>query len=144
MSEPLVFSFDGIPVGKGRPRATTRGGFARMYTPAKTRTYESAVKQIAAMAMRGRKPFVGALSVSLRLRLGVPKSMSKKVRAVLLSGGQAYLGSFDIDNLVKSVLDGCNGVCWGDDKQIVRLFATKGAAEAPGIDIRIEPLEPQP
>ena len=46
----------------------------------------------------------------------------------------------DIDNAVKAICDAVNGICWVDDVQIVRLFATKAAAERPGIDIKIQPL----
>lgn len=138
--DPLTFSFSGVPDAKGRPRATVRGGFAKLYTDDVTRKYEGAVAKVAALAMRGRKPFEGPLSVSMRFRLAPPKSLSKRQRAALLSGETAYLGRKDLDNLVKALADACNGVCWVDDVQIVRLFATKTAAEKPGVDIRIEPL----
>lgn len=130
----------GAPRGKGRPRATVRGGFARLYTDKLTREYETSVKRLALVAMRGRKRFEGPLSVSIRFRLEPPKSMTKSERAAALSGEEAYTGRFDLDNLAKSILDGCNGACWHDDVQIVRLFLTKSAATNPGVDIRIEPL----
>jgi Holliday junction resolvase RusA-like endonuclease len=142
--DPVVFSMSGVVKGKGRPRATVRGGFARLYTPAETRQYENAARAVAVQIMAGRAPFEGPLSVSLRLRFSPPKSTTKARRARLLSGEEAYLGSIDVDNAAKALLDAFNGVCWGDDVQIVRLFVTKVAAEKPGIDVRIEPLAPQP
>jgi Holliday junction resolvase RusA-like endonuclease len=138
--DALTFSISGTPIAKGRPRATLRGGFARLYTPAETKKYESAVKRFAALAMRGRKPFEGPLSVSIRFRLGLPKSMSKKDQAAKLAGEAAYLGTKDIDNLGKAVLDALNEVAWVDDVQIVRLFLTKAASSNPGVDIKITPL----
>ncbi len=141
--DALTFSMSGDPRGKGRPRATARGPFARVYTDPKTRQYENSVAALARQAMGGRPPFEGPLSVSLRFRISPPKSMTKRQRAAVLSGEQAFPGRFDIDNLAKSILDGCNGVCFPDDKQVMRLFATKVASERPGVDVRIEPLAPQ-
>lgn len=139
----LAFSMSGQPRGKGRPRTAVRGGFARVYTDAKTRKYEASVKGLAELAMRGRPPFTGPLSVSLRIRLELPKSMSKRERAAVLAGEQPYLGRIDADNAAKAVLDGMNGVVFADDVQIVRLFVVKVADARPGVDVRIEALQPQ-
>lgn len=141
--EPLVFSMSGTPRGQGRPRATARGGFAKVYKADKDRSYERSVGQIAKAAMGGAPPFEGPLSVSLRFRLQPPKSMTKRQRAAVLAGEEAYAGAYDIDNLVKSILDGCNKIAFADDKQVVRLFATKIAHERAGVDVRIEPLAPR-
>lgn len=141
--DALVFSLSGQPFGKQRPRATVRGGIARIYTPEKTVAYEKAIGRIAAAAMAGRKPFEGPLSVSMRFRFEPPKSTTKTRRARLLAGEEAYIGVFDLDNLAKACADAMNGVVFVDDKQIVRLWLTKIAAEKPGIDVRIEPLAPQ-
>lgn len=141
--EPLVFSMAGTPRGQGRPRATARGGFATVYKDGKSRAYEKSVGEIAKAAMGEAPPFEGPLSVSLRFRLQPPKSMTKKMRAAVLAGEQAYVGAYDIDNLVKAILDGCNKIAFADDKQVMRLFATKVAHERPGVDVRIEPLAPQ-
>ena len=141
--DPLVFSMSGTPRSKGRPRATVRGSFATVYTDAETRKYEASVGEIGKAAMSGRAPFTGALSVSLRFRFEPAKSLSKRARAALLSGEAPFIGTKDVDNLAKAVLDGLNAVCFADDRQITRLFVTKTAAEKPGVDVRIEPLEPQ-
>lgn len=114
-----------------------------MYTDPKTRAYEASVRDLARQAMGDAAPFEGPLSVSLRFRLEPPKSMTKRERAAVLAGEQAYFGRFDADNLAKSVLDGMNGACFVDDLQIVRLFVTKAAAETPGVDVRVECLAPQ-
>ena len=139
---PLIFSISVTPRPKGRPRATVRRGksFATIYTDTETRKYEAAIKSCAVMFMAGRAPLEGPLSVSLRFRLQPPKSMTKRLRAAVLAGEEAYMGSSDLDNYIKSASDSLNGVCWRDDVQIVRLFATKAAAEKPGIDIKIQPL----
>ncbi len=138
--DPVVFSMRGEVRGKGRPRFAVRGGFAKTYTDELTRAYESAVRQLGLRAMHGRQPFVGALSVSLRFRLSPPKSMSKRLRASILAGETAYFGRIDADNAGKAILDGLNGACFVDDKQIMRLWIEKVAHERPGIDVKITPL----
>ena len=147
MTEALVFSCTGQPRGKGRPRTriqrTSAGDFAQLYTDPRTREYEAAIGRIATAAMKGRRPFTGALSVSLQFRFAPPKSTTKALRARLIAGEEPYFGIYDVDNLAKSVLDGMNKIVFGDDKQVTRLFVTKIAAEKAGIDIRVEPLAPQ-
>lgn len=140
----VQFSMSGIPRGQGRPRATVRkGGFASVYKDSKSRQYELSIAKIAKIAMAGRPPLTGALSASFRFRLQIPKSMPKWLQAKVLAGEEAYLGAFDTSNMIKAVEDAMNKVVFKDDKQIVRLFATKVAAANPGVDVRIEPLIPQ-
>ncbi len=144
--EALEFSFSGTPVAKGRPRATVRGGdarFATLYTDDRTRKYEAAVKRVSKVVMAGKRPFDGALSVSLRFRFQPAKSLSKRATAALLSGEEAYIGTKDVDNLAKAVLDGMNGVVFRDDVLITRLWVTKIASAKAGVDVRVEPLTPQ-
>ena len=139
----VAFSLTGEVRGKGRPRATVRGGYARLYTDALTRKYEQSIRDVAQRHMMGRKPLDGPLSVSFQFRLEPPRSMSKRQRARVLSGEDPYFGRIDADNMIKAAQDAMNGVIWLDDVQIVRLWATKVAAEVPGIDIRVEALMPQ-
>jgi Holliday junction resolvase RusA-like endonuclease len=129
-----------VVVPKAGSKSGRRAPFATVFTDEKTRDYEKSVKDLATAAMAGAPPLQGALAVCLRFRLEPPKSMTKRERAAVLSGEQPYLGAFDVDNLAKAVLDGCNEVCWGDDKQIVRLLVMKVASEQPGVDVRVERL----
>lgn len=139
----VSFSCNGAPRGKGRPRLSTRGGFARAYTDPLTVAYEKSIAEIAKAAMGGGDPYTGALSVSLRFRLPVPASMSKRQRARILAGEEAYYGRIDLDNMIKAVWDSLNGIVFGDDSQVVRLFATKEAHATPGVDVKVMALEPQ-
>lgn len=139
----LTLSMNGEPRGKGRPRATVRGGFASVYTDAKTRKYEASVRAVAIAAMAGRDPFEGPLSVSLRFRMPIPKSATKRARAGMAAGEIAHTGRPDLDNCQKAILDAMNGVVFCDDSQIVRSFTTKLYAEQPGVDVRIEAYQPQ-
>lgn len=136
----VEFSMSGAVRGKGRPRATVRGGFAQMYTDEKTRLYERSVRDLSVRAMAGRSPFMGPLSVSLQLRLGLPKSMSKRQRGRVLAQEEPYFGVVDCDNAGKALLDAMNGSVYLDDRQVTRLWIVKVPSENPGVDVRVEAL----
>lgn len=46
----------------------------------------------------------------------------------------------DVDNLVKALMDGLNGVAWEDDCQVVSIDAHKYWAEFDGIRFKVEGL----
>lgn len=111
MSAPLAFVVSGKPVPKGRPRMTRSGA---VYTPIQTTRYERLVAQSARAA--GASPAPGPVSVDLEIRFPIPKSWPKKRREA--ADGQPHTQRPDLDNLVKSVLDGLNGVAFADDAQV--------------------------
>lgn len=133
----ITFTVPGVPVAKARPRATTIGGAARLYTPGKTRDYEQLVGLSARGAMCKAPPIDRAVAVSLDIRLPVPASWSKTRRADALAGRVFASSRPDVDNQAKAVLDGCNGVVWVDDAQVVRLTTQKRYAETPGVDVLV-------
>lgn len=139
----LEFSMSGAPRGQGRPRTAVRGRFATIYKDAKSRVYENSVKALAQKAMGDHAPFEGALSASFRFRMPIPKSATKRVKAAMAAGEIAPTTRPDNSNLVKAIEDALNGVAYRDDCQIVRTFITKVYSERPGVDVRVEPLEPQ-
>jgi Holliday junction resolvase RusA-like endonuclease len=46
----------------------------------------------------------------------------------------------DLDNYIKALWDSCNGVVWGDDRQIIEVHATKEFGESGYIVMRVEAL----
>lgn len=44
----------------------------------------------------------------------------------------------DVDNYAKSVLDGCNGVLWKDDRGVVRIACEKTRVPKPAERIEVE------
>lgn len=139
----LVFSMAGSPRGQGRPRATARGGFATIYKDDKSRKYELSVARVAAVAMAGRAPLEGPLSVSLRFRMPIPASAPKRTKAAMAAGEIAPTTKPDLSNLMKAIEDGMNRVVFSDDSQIVRSFVTKVYSDRPGVDVRVEAFAPQ-
>ena len=143
MTDALVFRFSGNPRGQGRPRATARGGFASVYKDPKSRTYEASIAKAAKAMMGERRPLEGPLSVSMRFRMPIPKSATKRARLAMAAGEIAHTAKPDTSNMTKAVEDALNGVAFIDDSQIVRSFCTKVYSDKPGVDVRVEPFAPQ-
>lgn len=146
MSNEIRFVVPGQPVGKGRARSAVRRLGTRAvvhhYTPDKTRDYEGRVGLHGALEMGrlGLRPLTGALSVVLDIRLEIPKSWSEAKRAEALAGRLYPTGKPDVDNIIKAVYDGLNGVCWVDDAQICNGVQYKRYAETPGVLVGIKEL----
>lgn len=122
------------PVGKGRPRFTRTG---HTYTPEKTRAYEAAVAWECRKAMQGKQPSTLPQHVSIGVAIKPPKSWTKaKTKRAL--AGEIKPGKPDIDNFLKAILDGCNGVAFVDDAQVISVYATKQYAEEEGVRVVIE------
>lgn len=137
----IRFHIPGAPVGKGRPRVSSRGGrFARLYTPEKTASYEALVQLAAQQAMAGRAPLGGPVSVRLVIALPVPASWSKKKQAAALAHQVLPTKKPDADNVVKAIFDGLNGVLWVDDVQACDIQAIKRYAQTPGVTVTAQPM----
>lgn len=139
--DDLRFTVPGEPQGKGRPRASSRGGIVRMYTPSKTKDGEAAVRSAALEAMAGRKPIEGPVSVSIQIRHAIRKSWTKGKRQDALLNKIVPTIKSDLDNILKLYFDALNGVAWIDDVQVVNVIASKRFSEEPRVDVRIVPLE---
>lgn len=126
----------GPPQAKGRPKFAVRGGFARAYTPAKTRAYEELVAWHGKNAIQ--KPMEGPLCVEMIFGMPIPESTSKKRATALV--GCPHTKKPDLDNLCK-VVDGLNGIAWLDDSQIADLRAKKVYSETPGVTVKISTIQ---
>jgi Holliday junction resolvase RusA-like endonuclease len=134
----ITITVPGVPVAKGRPQLTTRGKFARAYTPAKTRRYEDLIKIAAADVMQDCPPIEGALLLTVTAYVPMPKSLSKKARLEALDGIRKPVTRPDADNYAKACLDGCNGVLFRDDSQVTDLIVRKRYSERPRLVITLE------
>ena len=133
----LVFEIE--PVEQARPRATRMGRGIRLYDPKKVSVYK---KQLAMMCKFQYKqaPLTGPLMVELNFFRHVQSSLSKKERALRLSGSHRPVVKPDTDNYIKSTLDGLNGLLWEDDNQIVDLIAHKYYSDNPRVEIEVTQL----
>ena len=111
-------------VPKERPRFSKYG----VYTPSKTTNFEKLVGYMWKLKYKDFK-FTTAIKVECVFCYKLPKS----AKGVL----KDFVRRPDIDNLVKSILDGLNQVAFEDDKQITELYAKKMYADSDKILIKI-------
>lgn len=130
------FEIPGVPVPKGRPRMTKSG---HAYTPQQTRDYDAWVRLC--WLQTGQPMSLQPLQILLKFYLPIPKSFRKKQRELALAGVLLPTKKPDIDNLVKAVLDGLNGLAYQDDKQIVALEAAKGYEITPLTRVTLREVE---
>lgn len=135
----------GQPMGKQRPKATTIDGFARVYTPRETINYENKV-QMYWVDKYGKEQLKGALHIEIVAYFQLNKTDYTK-KGELTKGGKRKLRGEerptkkpDIDNIIKAVLDGLNGVAFHDDQQIVFISARKEYSLQPSVEITIHEL----
>lgn len=132
----IFFVVPGEPVPKARPRFTMQGGKARTYTPTSSAAYETTVGLLAHAAMRAQgvsEPMNGALHVHVQAFFPVPHSWSKKRKAA----ASWHASRPDLDNIVKSALDGLNRVAFADDGQVASVYATKAYSATPRLEVAV-------
>lgn len=137
----IAFTIPGQPVAKGRPKFARRGAHVMAYTPAKTASYENLVKLAAAEVMRGAEPTAGPIALDVTLNLQIPASWSQKKRAAAVLGAICATKKPDADNVLKGIKDGCNGIVWKDDAQVVDIRLKKRYSETPGAEVRVKLVE---
>lgn len=125
----MRITIPGIPVGKGRPRAARVGSSVRLYTPKATQAWEDVIAWHARAAMGSHAPLEGGITLDITFGLPIPESWSKRKKA----DASEHTGRPDLDNLVKCVLDGFNGIVFKDDSQVHFLAAAKGYTDEPGV-----------
>lgn len=131
----VAFIVPGDPQGKGRPRIGKVGQHARMFTPKKTASYEGLVALAAQQAMAGHAPLEGPVSATLLVDCRVPESWSARKREAALTGAVMPTTKPDTDNVIKAIFDGCNGVAWRDDVQVVDLTVRKRYSTTPAVRV---------
>lgn len=125
-----AFVIEGKPVGKGRPRWSGR----HMYTPSTTQQYEMAVARACKQAMGGLRPKTGAVEALIVVNKKIPAHVNKRTREMMLDGKIKPTARPDVDNIVKCVLDGCNGIAYEDDAQVVSIHAVAYYSEVPRVE----------
>ena len=120
-------------------RAAKVGRFwnGRAVTPQATREYAEAIGWAAREA--GARPRGGACRVSITAGFAIPTSWPLKKKRAACEGRLAHMTTPDVDNILKIVLDGLNGVAYADDSQVVEAACRKHYdGEKEGLEVRVE------
>lgn len=117
-----------------RPRFSSRGGFVKTYDPPKSREYKKLVAYQTKQQIR--QPFDKPCRVKITVYREVPKSWSKTKKADALEGKIHPKTTPDLDNYIKSILDGMNKIAFVDDNLVCEIVAKKKYGE-PRAEIEI-------
>ena len=121
----MIYEFE-VPskiIGKGRPRLNSYTGI--VYTPTRTKDYETLIEQYFLMKYPQYKVIEGRAKVRIQAFFEIPKSTTKKQKEGMLENIVSPTKKPDIDNIVKVVLDAMNKFAFKDDTQIVKLEVEK-------------------
>ena len=140
----ITFTVPGQPVAKGRPRFARRGKFVTTYTPITTVAYERMVKVLALQAMQGQEPSTAPMELIISLVMQIPTSWSPTRRAKCKAGLIRSTKKPDVSNILKAIEDGCNGIVWRDDSQVVELKLSKSYGDKPRAVVSISEMEGEP
>ena len=137
----ITIVISGEPVAKGRARFCKSG---YMYTPERTRTWETHSKTIAGIAMDGKPPLTCPIGLYVVAVLPVPQSWSKAKRQAALDKRRLPTGRPDVDNYLKAVMDSFNKVVWEDDSQVVYVKCLKIYGTETRVIVIVTPLAEAP
>ena len=129
----VKFNINTRPHSKERPRLG-KGG--KVYTPNSTKVFEEICKLSYGNRYYFDKEYI---SIKITFKFKVPKSYSKKKYSEAIEG-KIRPSTNDIDNLLKSVLDGLNGKAWKDDRYIYSIEAEKIFADKDCIEVEIKSI----
>lgn len=137
----IQFTVYGEPVAQGRPRASTAGGFVKLYDPAKSRDYKDYVR-LAASEHAPSALLEGPIGMMVTVYRSMPKYLSKYPNKAAAAERGEILPTTkpDTDNYLKGVKDALKGVIWKDDSQVVEVFARKRYSAKPRIEVKIKEL----
>jgi|TARA_R110000787_G_scaffold223392_1_gene331776 Holliday junction resolvase RusA-like endonuclease len=132
--QKYTLKIEGQADGKARPRVTSKG---TIYSPADTHGFSDKIKASARAAHI--EEIEGPVSVALFIHRAMPKSASKKRKALI--NNTWCISKPDIDNVFKSAMDALTGIAWKDDTQVVRITGGRWWAEEHYTVIEITPLQ---
>ena len=134
----MTYEFEviGKVIGKGRPRLNSYTGV--VYTPTRTKDYESLVEQYFLLKYPRFKFLEGRIKVNIIAYFSIPKTTKKSDINEMLENNISPTKKPDIDNIVKSILDSMNKFAFKDDNQITKLEVEKKYALEDKVYVKIE------
>jgi len=133
----ITITIPGKPIAKKRPKFARRGKHVTTYNP-----QESEEGRWITLAHQyfPEKPFEGPIVLSAEFYMPIPKSVSKKRRAMMLTGEIMHTKKPDTDNMLKFAKDCLNGFAWVDDAQVIECHCRKLYSDTAKTVLRIEPV----
>ena len=134
----MIYEFEvpGRVIGKGRPRLNSYTGV--VYTPTRTKDYESLVEQYFLLKYPRFKALEGRIKVNIIAYFSIPKTTRKSDINEMLENNISPTKKPDIDNIVKSILDSMNKFAFKDDNQITKLEVEKKYSIEDKVYVKIE------
>ena len=134
----MIYEFEvpGKVIGKGRPRLNSYTGV--VYTPTRTKDYESLVEQYFLLKYPRFKALEVRIKVNIIAYFSIPKTTKKSDINEMLENNISPTKKPDIDNIVKSILDSMNKFAFKDDNQITKLEVEKKYALEDKVYVKIE------
>ena len=121
---------------KARPRVNTYT--CKAYTPENTKDYEMLIKQYFKLKYPRFVPLENRVAVKIIAQFKIPKTVTKKDKALIEEGLLSPTKKPDIDNIVKIILDALNKMAFKDDNQITKLEIEKIYGQEEKIIVKIE------
>lgn len=120
------FTIEIKPQPKGRARISKHGG---VFTPAKTRAYETALKIFLKGAMKGKRLLTGPLRLEVHFKFKTSKR-----------GDYWHSKRPDLDNLIKALTDAMNGIVFKDDSEISVILSSKAYSDMDLIEAFVQEI----
>lgn len=149
----LDFVVYGEPKGKGRPRFAKMGNIVTTYTDKETEIYENKVmlsyKTMFNKVYKGTNDYLFPKGTYVSMQIDCYFSLNKGdygKNGLNKNGREKISRTFcdkkpDIDNVIKAILDGLNGVAYTDDSQVVDISCSKCYTElSPRVEIRMKEI----
>lgn len=125
----LTFIIPGEARAKARPQVRSFAGRPQIYKDSVTATFENWVRLHAEQALGDAPRFEGPVAISIEVITEPAKSYSAKKRKDMIEGRIKPTRYPDLDNVVKSIIDGCNRSTIRDDVLVVVITASKSYGE---------------
>jgi Holliday junction resolvase RusA-like endonuclease len=139
----VEFLIPGDAVPWKSPQVVQRGKFRMAYSPKRMAEQKKEIQRLATQAMMGRPPSTESVRIYIKIFKKVPKSYSKKKRAMCLENPHLCPATPDVTNVVKLTEDGMKEIVFYDDKQVVSQRNDRFWSEEAGVNVVVESLAAQ-
>lgn len=129
------------PIPQSRPRFNSQN--KRAYEKSNIKVYKQRISYAARKEFKKQIERDIPLEINMKFYMPIPQYLSKvkKNRLTLEKEVKYVTKKPDLDNLLKAILDGLNGIAYFDDGQVVKLSVEKVYSFNPRTEIEIKVIE---